>query len=144
MADISTPRSGAETTISVTIDGVPVFIQEQVTRVTEKQEVNTMEHRPLGTMTVKVGQDFGGWSGDIEAAPSNTLIAGILDAVEASARLGLPSVCTLTVARTYNDLSTEKYLYSNVVFAQTGANRQRGQFDTTSLSWRSGDQRVAM
>ena len=144
MADPGTPRSGAETTISVTIDGVPVFIQEQVTRVTEKQEVNQLEHAPLGTMTVKVGQDFRGWSGDIETAPTNTLVAGILDAVEASARLGLPSVCTLTVSRTYNNLETEKYLYTNVVFAQTGANRQRGQFDTASLSWRTGDQRVAM
>lgn len=144
MADPGTPRSGTETTISVTIDGVPVFIQEQVTRVTEKQEVNQLEHAPLGTMTVKVGQDFRGWSGDIEASPTNTIVAGILDAVEASARLGLPSVCTLTVSRTYNNLETEKYLYTNVVFAQTGGNRQRGQFDTTSLSWRSGDQRVAM
>jgi hypothetical protein len=144
MADIGTPRSGAETSISITIDGVPVFVQEQVTRVTEKQEVTQMEHAPIGTMNVKIGQDNRGWSGDIEYSPSNTLVAGILDAVEASNRLGLPSVCTLTVSRTYNDLSSEKYLYTNVVFAQTGGNRQRGQFDTISTSWRSGDQRVAM
>lgn len=144
MADPGTPRSGAETTISITIDRVPIFVNEQVTRVTEKQEMNQMEHAALGTMTVKVGQDFRGWSGDIETSPTNTLVAGILDAVEASARLGLPSICTLTVSRTYNNLETEKYLYTNVVFAQTGGNRQRGQFDTLSLSWRSGDQRVAM
>lgn len=144
MADPGTPRSGAETTISITIDGVPIFVNEQVTRVTEKQVVAKMEHRPLGTMTRKVAQDFGGWEGDIEYSPTNTIVAAALDTLEASARLGLPSVCTLTVSRTYNNLETEKYLYTNVVFAQTGGNRQRTQFDTLSTSWDSGDQRVAM
>lgn len=144
MADINTPSSGATTTISLTVNGTPYFINAQVDSVTEQQVVATMEHKPIGTMERKIAQDFGGWSGRISAKPTSTAIRGMLDVIESSARLGVPSVVTMSVTRTYASLESETNAYSNVILSQSGGSRQRGQFDTMEIAWETGSQRVSL
>lgn len=144
MADINTPSSGATTTISLTVNGTPQFINAQVDSVSEQQVVANMEHKPIGTMTRKIGQDYGGWSGRISIKPTSTVARSILDVIEAAARTGVPSIVTLTVTRTFASLEAESNLYSNVVLSQSGGTRTRGQFDTIEIAWESGDQRVSL
>ena len=144
MADINTPPSGATTTISLTVNGTPQFINAQVDSVSEQQVVATMEHKPIGSMVRKIGQDFGGWSGRISLKPTSTVARSILDIIEAAARLGVPSIVTMTVSRTYASLESESNLYTNVILSQSGGTRQRGQFDTIEIAWESGDQRVSL
>lgn len=144
MADINTPTTGAETTLSLSIDGVPVLIAAQVDNVTENEEATIVDHKPLGTMTTKLAVDYGGWGGRISAKPTNGLLPAALDTLETAARTGLPSIVTMTVARTFRDGTSQAHMYTNVVLTQAGGSRQRGQMDTIELNWRSGDQRVTL
>lgn len=144
MADINTPSSGATTTISMTVNGTPYFLNAQVDSVSEQQVVSTMEHKPIGTMTRKIAQDFGGWSGRISLKPTSTAARSILDLIESSARLGVPSVVGMSVDRTFASLETESNVYTNVILSQSGGSRQRGQMDTIEIAWETGDQRVSL
>jgi hypothetical protein len=143
VADINTPSSGATTTISVSIGGVPLFLGAMVDSVSEQQVVATMEHKPIGTMTRKISQDYGGWSGRISLKPTSTVARLLVDTMEAAARTGVPAVATLSVTRTFASLEQEINTYSNVIFSQTGGSRQRGQHDTMEIAWETGDQRVS-
>ena len=143
MADTSNPVSGSETIISLTLDGVPLLVNLQVDSVSEEQIVNEMEHKPLGTSTVFVSQDFNGWRGRIALKSANALMANALDVIEASARLGLPSYVTFMMIRRFRDLSVETRIYTNVKLSQSGGTRQRGQMDSADIAWRTGEQRIA-
>lgn len=144
MADTALAPSGSETTISITLDGVPLLINAQIDTISEEQVVSEMEHKPLGTTTVVVGQDFGGWRGRFGVKQSSALIGQALDTIEAASRTGLPSVVTLTRTTRFRDLTSETYLYNNCKLSQTSGNRQRGQLDALEIAWRTGDQRVAI
>ena len=143
MADINTPPSGATTSISVSINGKPLFLNAMVDSVSEQQVVATMEHKPIGTMIRKVAQDFGGWQGRISLKPTSTVARSLVDTMEAAARTGVPAVATLSITRTFASLEPESNTYSNVIFSQTGGQRQRGQMDTMEIAWETGDQRVS-
>lgn len=144
MADINTPSSGATTTISMTVNGSPYFLNAQVDSVSEQQVVANMEHKPIGTMTRKIAQDYGGWSGRISLKPTSTAARSMLDLIESSARLGVPAVVGMSVNRTFASLESESNVYTNVILSQSGGSRQRGQFDTIEIAWETGDQRVSL
>lgn len=144
MADTALAPSGSETTISITLNGAPLLINAQVDTISEEQIVSEMEHKPLGTSTVVVGQDFGGWRGRIGVKQSNALIGQALDVIEAASRAALPTVVTLVRTTRFRDLTSETYLYNNVKIAQSSGQRQRGQLDAVEISWRTGDARVAL
>lgn len=141
MADTALAPSGSESSVSITLDGVPLLINAQIDTVSEEQVVSTMEHKPLGTTTVVIGQDFGGWQGRFGVKQASALIGQALDTIEAATRAGLPSVVTLVRTTRFRDLTSETYLYNNVKLSQSSGTRQRGQLDSVEISWRSGDQR---
>lgn len=142
MADIGTPVSGTATTLTITINGAPYFVQEQVESVTEQQTVTELNHMAIGTMQVKKAQEFGGWSGRITAKLSNSILGGLLDTIEAAARTGLLVSVSMEVGLTFNDGESVSHLYTDVQLSQTGGSHQRGQFVTMELNWASGNQRV--
>lgn len=144
MADTALAPSGSESSVSITLDGVPLVINAQIDTISEEQVVSEMEHKPLGTTTVVVGQDFGGWRGRFGVKQANNLLAAALDTIEAATRAGLPSVVTLVRTTRFRDLTSETYLYNNVKLSQSSGTRQRGQLDAVEIAWRTGDQRVAI
>lgn len=143
MSDTFLPVSGAETSLSISLDGAPILINGQVDGFTVKQRVSNMEHKPLGTSDVKIGQDLNGWEGTISLKRSNTALARAIDAIEASNRLGLPSVVHMTVTTKLHDLTKEAYLYQDIKISVSGESR-RGQFDSFEVQWVSGNSRTAL
>ncbi len=141
--DTTLPTSGAETRISLSVDGAPILISGQVDKVSAKQRVSNMEHKPLGTSDVKIGQDFNGWEGSISGKRSSLAIATAINLIEASNRAGLPSQVMLTVTSSLHDGTRESHLYSDVKLSYSG-DSARGSFDSFEVSWVTGSGRVAL
>lgn len=137
------PSDGAETTISLTVNGAPVLINGQVDGFDEKQETTEMTHMPLGTMDVEVAQDLRGWSGTMSTKQGNKVLSQAMDLIDAATRTGIKPVVAFTRTTRFRDGTKESYLYLDAVLSWSGA-RKRGEFDTNSVSWRTGKARVAL
>jgi hypothetical protein len=141
--DVGVPVSGAETRFSITVDGVPLFIEQQIDSISEQQDATPMEHKPIGTHDSFLALDVGGWSGRISGKPHSTAIRDLINLIDVGTRAGVQPDISMTVSRTYRDLVPEENRYINVIIWQTGANRARTSLDTVELSWRSGKARGA-
>lgn len=137
------PSSGAENSFSITVDGTSKLVDGQLDGGTFKQNVTTMMHKPLGTMDVSQGQDLGGWSGTLSAKPGNSIISRAIDIIEASIRLGIKPVITLSQTTRFPDQTTMKYLYIDLIVDMSGGTK-RGEFDTNEINWSTGKGRVAL
>jgi len=137
------PGTGAETSVSLTVDGVPIILDGEIDGWTYSQVVDTIKHMPLGTQDVELGQNLGGFSGTIALKRGSNIFARAMDIISASTRLGIRPVVIASVTEKYPNGNKDAYLYRNIVLKHSGSSK-RGENNGGEISWESGIERVRL
>lgn len=143
MADTNVAPSGSETSITLTVNGVPKVVNGQVDGFTHKEESTVITQMPLGTMNAPKGKDLRGHSGTISAKPTNPTLHQVCDLIDAAARLGVPSDVTISHTTRFRDGTSTRHTYKQVVLHGFSGNTKRGEANGLELQWETGYARVS-
>lgn len=143
MADTNVAPSGAETSISLTVNGAPKVVAGQVDGFTFKEESTVYTTMPIGTMNAPKGKDLRGYSGTISAKPTNPTLHQVMDLVRAATRLGLPSEVSIKHTIKFRDGTQTRHTYRQVVLHSDAGSTKRGEAVGLELQWETGYERVS-
>ena len=135
------PSTGADATVELLVNGVPVSIVDDVQSFSANAQYQKIERRTLGSYGVKVKNLPDGWAGEIEVDRRNGALDAMVDAYNLAVRNRVPVVINISAAVNYNDGTSRRYTYADVVIDFSTMAR-RGEAMTSRLSWRSGKERV--
>lgn len=144
MADTDLPSTGSETKIQILLGGVPVALIDQIDTASVDQEVDTVEHKPLGTHTAYVDKVPKGWRIQLGFKTSTAGLDELVDAIDSARRNNVPTVVNVTITTHYRDGTSATYLYPDVKFDLGGISRRRGEADGASLTGRTGAGRIRL
>lgn len=143
MADTNVAPSGSETSISVTVGGVPKILNGQIDGWTVKEESVTVSVMPIGTMNVPKAKDLRGHSGTLSCKPTNPTLHQVRDLIDVAARAGLPLDVTLRTTERFRDGTSSSYTYLQVLLTDFSHSAKRGEANGTEVRWETGYPRVA-
>lgn len=143
MADTNVAPTGAETSITLTVNGSPKVVNGQVDGFSQKEEATIVKQLPIGTMNAPTTKDLRGHSGTISAKPTNPTLHQVLDLIDAASRAGLPSEVSITRTERFRDGTSVRHTYSRVVLHGGSSNTKRAESNSLEIQWETGYPRVS-
>jgi len=143
MADTDVPVTGKDTKLSVLVDGAIKLVEDQIVNCTVKPMIDEVTTKVLGESGSKVDAEYAGWELEIEFAPSTSATDDIVDVLESSKRLGIPALVVVAVTTNYRDLTKKTHTYTNLVLTASSRSARRATAQSHSLTFKTGDQRIA-
>lgn len=144
MPDVNTPITGAESSITIAVNGASQPLSAQIDGFSVQQLSSTITHKPIGTMSVKRAVDFEGYEIRVTVKKANSVASDAMSLVEESARAGLPYVVTLTTTERYRDLTSERWLYTDLIMVQGSTSMKRGENNACEYTFTTGERRVRL
>lgn len=144
MPDVNTPITGAESSITIAVNGASQPLSAQIDGFSVTQLSSTMTHKPIGTMSVKRAVDFEGYEIRVTVKKANSVASDAMSLIEESARAGLPYVVTLTTTERYRDLTSERWLYTDLTMVQGSTSVKRGENNSCEYTFTTGERRVRL
>lgn len=141
MPSNQTPTAGQNVQVEVVVDGIPAEVTGDVVSFTENAQYQKLESRPLGSTEVKITHIPDGWAGEIEIDVRNGALDRIIDALNLARRNRVPTLVNITQTKFFEDGSSVRYTYPDVVL-DFGNTSRRGEFVKTRLGWRTGKDRI--
>lgn len=142
MADTSLAATGKDVSVQVLLNGAPVKVLE-VTSFSAESQQDEVEVKPLGTNERMIDHNPIGWSGTFEVSVSRKDLDEAMDLIRAAQAARLPSDVTLICTIRYRNGESKSYAYRNCKIS-TSTDASRGEAVTTSVTWTSGLERVAL
>jgi hypothetical protein len=142
MSDTSLPATGKDVTVQILLNAVPVKVLE-ITSFSEETQQDEVETKPLGTSERYIDHNPTGYSGSFEVSRSRKDLDEAMDLIRASSAARVPSDVSLIRTVKYRDGSTGKYLYRKVKLTMS-TDTSRGEAVSTSVTWTSGVERLAL
>lgn len=142
MADTSLAATGKDVTVQVLLNGAVVRVLE-ITSWSEESQQDEVEVKPLGTNERYIDHNPIGYSGSFEVSTSRKDLDETMDLIRAASAARLPADVTLIRTIRYRDGSTKSYGYLNCKIS-TSTDASRGEAVSTTVTWTSGKERLAL
>jgi len=143
MADTDNPVTGKDTKLSILVDGVSKLLQDQIVSFEANPIIDEIGTKVLGSSGQKIDAEYAGWELMIEFAPSTGAVDEIVDVLESSRRLGLPTSVIVADTTTYRDLTKTTHTYLELVMVTSKRSKRRAQAQNHALNFKTGKQRIS-
>ena len=142
MADTDLSATGKDTSITISINGTPVAIQDKIKNFNADPMITEIVSKHLGRSGSSVSQEFDGWEGSFEVDSSTGALDSAFDTIVAAIVTRTPVVLLITDTTYYRDGTSKTYTYPDVKIT-VGKKVTRGENTTHPVKWKTGSNRIA-
>lgn len=142
MADTDLSTNGYDTTITVSINGRPVQVQDKIKNFNAEPMMTEITAKYLGRAGSSISQEFDGWEGSFEVDCATGALDSAFDQVIAAVIARTPLVLLITDTTYFHDGTSRTYTYPDVKIT-VGKKVVRGENTTHPVKWKTGSNRIA-
>lgn len=142
MADTDLAATGKDTTVAFNYDGATIKVLE-VTRERAMPMYDEVMTKPLGGTMTNIDEIVTGWELTIDVDVARKDLDEVVDLIIAASRARVPGILAVTVKTKYRDLTTKTYTYLDCKIASYNAGGGRGEARKSSLTLKTGMDRIA-
>ena len=142
MADTDLAATGKDTTVALSYDGATIAVYE-VTRERATPAFDEVVTKPLGKTTRNIDEVVTGWELTLEVDVTRKDLDELMDLIIAASRARVPGLLAVTVKTKYRDLTSKTYTYLDCKVSAYNAGGARGEARKSSLTVKSGMDRIA-
>lgn len=142
MADTDLSATGKDTSITFSINGAPIQVQDKIKNFNAKPMITETVGKYLGRSGSSIGQEFDGWEGSFEVDQSTAAMDEGFDLVVAAIIARTPVVLLITDTTYFRDGTSKTYTYPDVKIT-VEKKVTRGENTTHSCTWKTGSNRIA-
>lgn len=142
MADTDLSATGKDTSITFSINGAPIQVQDKIKNFNADPMISETMGKYLGRSGSSIGQEFDGWEGTFEVDASTAALDEGFDLVVTAIIARTPVVLLITDTTYYRDGTSKTYTYPDVKIT-VGKKVTRGENTSHPVKWKTGSNRIA-
>lgn len=143
MASASLDVTGKDSKLILTQNGVLIAVVDQITEFSASATYDEVRTKHLGRSGSRVQKEFVGWEGSLGFTRQNSALDDLIDQLNVFRKNRVPYIMNIAHSIFFRDGSTRGWIYRDVEI-EFETSTTRGEADTITSSWVTGNDRVAL